>query len=264
MIITDTIKNKIEDAFIWFEDEKYRFTISKGGYTCEETQQEAPDLYSLIKLLGKDTELDISTVLTITLSKSNSNRDVKTFYEWQEYNSNLVTALRRLGYNTEKITVDDYEGLINIRLYGNKFSMKNCNKLAQNCISFNKNLMWNNLLSVKPFYNPNTNEVEVYIIGSGGKKGDFSCFELFEECLETKYREEREDFNYKDSPGYEIRKIRERQGINEFFTIEQTYFSWSDKDDDYVKDSGIVEKNPYLSNINGWVLAKVKPIDISI
>ena len=75
--------------------------------------------------------------------------------------------------------------------------------------------------------------------------------------------QERKDFNYKNSTGYEIRKIRERPGINEFF-IEQTYFSWSDKDDDYVKDSGIVEKNPYLSNINGWVLAKVKPIDISI
>jgi hypothetical protein len=96
----------------------------------------------------------------------------------------------------------------------------------------------------------------------------FSCFDLFEEFLETKYRDERKDFTHNDIPGYTVTIIRERSGINEFFTIEQTYFHWSDKDDDYVKDSGIVEKNPYLSNINGqlggWVLAKVKPINFDI
>ena len=277
MIITDIIKNKIEDAFIWFEDEKYAYSLS-SGYICPETQQQGGDLYTLTKLLGKDTELDISTVLTITLSKSNSNRDVKTFYEWQEYNSNLVTALRRLGYSTEKITVDDYEGLINIRLYGNSFTMKNCKKLTELCKNFNKEYQWNNLLSAKPFYNPNTNEVEVYIIGSGGKKGDHTCFDLFDICLKAKYKEEKKDMSLAyGTPSYEIHKIRERSGINEFFTIKQIYFHWSDKADDYVKDTENVEKNPYLSNIIndqlgefsaygrwGWVLAKVKPINFDI
>jgi len=271
MIITDDIKNRIEDAFIWFEDEKYQYSLS-GGYICPETQQEGGDLYTLTKLLGKDNELSISTRITIKLSKKNyQGKDVKTYQEWQEYNSNLATALRRLGYSTEKITIDDErldDYVYNITLYGKSFTMKNCNKLAELCKGFNKEYQWNNLLSAKPFYNPNTNEVDVYIIGLNGKKGEYTCFDLFDKCLEAKYRDERKDFTHNDIPGYTVTKIRERSGIKEFFTIKQTYFHWSDEADDYVKDTENVEKNPYLSNINGqvggWVLAKVKPINFDI
>lgn len=265
MIITDDIKNRFEDAFIWFEDEKYEYRLS-SSYDCQQTQQAANDLYGLVKVLGKDNELSISTSITLTLSKKNyQGKDVKTYQEWQEYNTNLATALRRLGYSTEKITIDDMkEYVIYITLYGKSFIMKNCNKLTSLCTSFNKNLLWNNLLSAKPFYNPNTNEVEVYIVGSGGKKGEFSCFDLFEECLEVKYRDERKDFTHNDVPAYTITKVRERVGIKEFFTIKQTYFEWSDEEDDYVMDSENVDKNPYLSNINGFVIAKVKPINFDI
>ena len=96
MIITDDIKNRFEDAFIWFEDEKYEYRLS-SSYDCPQTQQAANDLYGLVKVVNIDSELSISTMISVTLNKKNdSDRDdVKTYRKWKDYNNNLSTALKR-------------------------------------------------------------------------------------------------------------------------------------------------------------------------
>lgn len=134
MILNNELREDIEDAFIYFEDNEYSYNIESifDMSTVNRNVISNTKVYDLAKKILDNDEYTFTYNISIHLRKLS----VMSWRDWTWYNNTLSTALKRLSSISDDISISQDDKTI-IRIGIGKFVYKNIKKLADMCKYFN-------------------------------------------------------------------------------------------------------------------------------
>ncbi len=151
MLFNQEIKDKIEDALIYFEDAGYSFNINHGFY-CDNRFDDK--VYDLLKKVNTNEDVDFGDRIYISL---NGRKSVMSWKEYQWYHSELKTAITRMTDNLDNINIiNTTDSQTGIEINQKNWQFKNLKDLSDKCKYFNANNKFgkSNNIVVYPEYHP--------------------------------------------------------------------------------------------------------------
>jgi hypothetical protein len=156
---------KILDALIHLEND-YQIHVDEIKFLADNLYgKPMTSLYSLIKRIGINMD-DLTKVFVesdISLISKSMSRNVFTFVQWDDFNKKMLTAIKRITPNLDKVRIEIDGYNLNIKIIEDEFTLKNLGRLQNLCKHLNK-FYDSNGLSVSPTFNPDSNHrIDIYI-----------------------------------------------------------------------------------------------------
>ena len=144
----ETIKEKIEDALIRFEDAGYQYLIE---FRFEYDDNTYPSIYDLIRKVDNDSKVEVYLVCCISLIHKNNTTKFMSWDKYSWFQSELKVAISRMSDNIDNVEVLDTTLSTLIRIKEKSWSFKNLKTLYEKCKYFNANT---EQISISPVFHP--------------------------------------------------------------------------------------------------------------
>ena len=253
MILTQDLKDTIEDALIHLEDAKFTYHISSWFHLRNETGNMYSSNKKIYDLLKKgidrgfiNNEYIFGNTINITIQRNS----VMNWKDWNWYQQTLKTAITRMTDNLDKVSVTE-GSTTEVELFGKEWKVKNLGDLTTSCQYFNlNNPYYSGGLVASPEYHPEEGIV-LYIreIPQGGEKR----FTLFNKALKDGMIEE---IGKEKLYGHDIKISTSKS--DGFVSIERAF--GSDCVEKMYEEGEVIKDNSYLENspLAKYIVAKIK------
>lgn len=248
----ENIRERVEDAMVHFDDSGYQwhqFFIFGFG---EDITQYRVGLSDILKTENSNEPINLNVCIRVTILKKSA---VITFGDWNEYNSNLRTAIMRMNRKGGNVSVQSSGTQDTIVIGMGSYKVRNLKLLSDYIREFNREWSFQSL-TVSLKYHPETG-IGIYIMEQKNKnpRGYFFQKHMDGSFSKVKKREWFINPSTFEKEWYDVEtKAPSLKGILDYFKIVDKF----DKNEDAFRE------NPYLSSVETNIMARVVPKSFSI
>lgn len=253
MILTQELKDDIEDALIDFEDARFSYQIHSTFHLKNNGSMYITDkkIYNLLKRAVDRGFNNNEYIFGITINITIQKKSVMNWKDWNWYQQTLKTAISRMYHNLDKVSITEDSSSTVVELIGREWELKKLGDLTTSCKYFNlNNPYYNGGLVTSPEYHPEEGIV-LYIreIPQGGEKR----FTLFNKALKDGMIEE---IGKEKLYGHDVKISTSRS--DGFVSIERAF--GSDCVEKMYEEGEVIKDNSYLENspLAKYIVAKIK------